>query len=118
MRIIEITALSNVAHRNQTGTFSAIPSGWAVIPDVMETPNFPFGEVEVAEINGVMTVTKWTAGTVPEPEPEPEPEPTTEERVAALDAENKLLKKQVSAQIDQMDFYEDCIAEMAAVVYA
>ena len=44
MRIIEIAALDNGAHRNQTGTFSTIPSGWAVIPDSMETPNFPFGE--------------------------------------------------------------------------
>ena len=32
--------------------------------------------------------------------------------------ENAMLKAQVSAQSDQMDFYEDCIAEMAAVVYA
>ena len=83
MRIIEIAALSNGAHRNQTVNFSTIPSGWAVIPDGMETPNFPFGEVEVAEINGVMTVTKWTAGTVPEPEPEQEPEPTQLDRVEA-----------------------------------
>ena len=84
MRIIEIAPFDNGAHRNQTGTFSTIPSGWAVIPDGMETPNFPFGEVDVAEINGVMTVTKWTAGTVPEPEPEPEPEPTTEEILNAM----------------------------------
>ena len=46
------------------------------------------------------------------------PPPTTEERVAALEAENKLLKEQVSAQADQAEFYEDCIAEMATVVYA
>ena len=53
------------------------------------------------------------------PLPEPvEPEPTTEERVTALESENAMLKAQVSAQSDQMDFYEDCIAEMAAVVYA
>lgn len=48
----------------------------------------------------------------------PPPPPTTEERVAALEAENKLLREQVSAQADQAEFYEDCIAEMAAVVYA
>lgn len=83
MLIIEITALDNGAHRNQTGTFSAIPDGWAIIPDGMETPNFPFGEVEVVEINGVMTVTKWTAGTIPEPEPEPEQEPTELEQMRA-----------------------------------
>lgn len=83
MTMIEIASLSNGAHRNQTGTFSAIPGGWAIIHDGMETPNFPFGEVEVAEINGVMTVTKWTAGTIPEPEPEPEPEPTELEQLRA-----------------------------------
>ena len=57
---------------------------------------------------------------IPEPEPAPEPEPshTTEERVAALESENKTLKAQVSAQSEQMDFYEECIAEMASVVYA
>lgn len=38
--------------------------------------------------------------------------------MAALENENAMLKAQVSAQSDQMDFYEDCIAEMAAVVYA
>ncbi len=48
----------------------------------------------------------------------PPPPPTTDERVAALESENAMLKAQVSAQSDQMDFYEDCIAEMAAVVYA
>lgn len=40
--------------------------------------------------------------------------PTNDE----LAAENKLLKQQVSALTEQQSFYEDCIAEMAAVVYA
>lgn len=39
-------------------------------------------------------------------------------RIAALESENKTLKAQVSAQSEQMDFYEECIAEMASVVYA
>ena len=38
--------------------------------------------------------------------------------VEALSEENKLLKSQVSALTEQQSFYEDCIAEMAAVVYA
>lgn len=73
MRIIEIKALSNGAHRNQGErhyecpiTYGILPEGWAVVPDDMETPNYPFGNVEVEEIDGVMTVTKWIAGTVPE----------------------------------------------------
>lgn len=68
MRIIEITALSNGAHRNQTGAFSTIPYGWAVIQDDMETPNFPFGEVTVDETQTPPVVTDWTAGIVPNPE--------------------------------------------------
>lgn len=90
MRIIEIIALDNGAHRNQNGGLSSVPEGWAVIPADMECENFPFGEVEVAEINGVMTVTKWTPGTMPEPAPEPEPvpepevEPTTAELLNAI----------------------------------
>lgn len=56
-------------------------------------------------------------GTYTPPPPESEP-PTTDERVAKLEAENKLLREQVSAQADQAEFYEECIAEMAAIVYA
>ena len=89
MRIIEIAALDNGAHRNQTGNFSAIPDGWAVIPDSMTTENFPFGEAEVAEINGIMTVTKWTPVEIPEPEPEPEPEPTTDEILLEVAADHE-----------------------------
>lgn len=83
MKIIEIKALDNGAHRNQNGRLSYIPDGWAVVPENLPTENFPFGEVEAEEVNGVMTVTKWTAGTIPEPEPEPEPEPTQLDRVEA-----------------------------------
>lgn len=35
-----------------------------------------------------------------------------------LAEENKLLKQQISALTEQQSFYEDCIAEMASVVYA
>jgi hypothetical protein len=81
MRIIKIEPLSNGAFLNQSGNIKNIPEGWAMIPDDMETPNFPFGAVEVEEIDGVMTVTKWEAGEIPEPEPMPEPEPTAEELI-------------------------------------
>lgn len=48
----------------------------------------------------------------------PSSPPTTDERLAKLETENKLLREQVSAQADQAEFYEECIAEMAAIVYA
>lgn len=84
-RIIEIKALENGGHRNQTGNFTIIPEGYAVIPDDMETPKFPFGEVTVEEINGVMTVTSWTPGVIPEPEPIPEPINEVEQLRADVD---------------------------------
>lgn len=84
MWIVEINALDNGAHRNQSGTFSRIPDGWAVVPDGMETENFPFGEVEVERVAGVMTVTKWTPGTMPEVKNEKPIK--TAERLAALEA--------------------------------
>ena len=37
--------------------------------------------------------------------------------VETLQAENKLLKAQLQAQTERSDFLEDCIAEMATVVY-
>ena len=85
MKLIEIVPLDNGAHRNQTPSVAIpVPSGWAVIPDDMETENFPFGDIEVAEIGGVMTVTSWMPGEIPEPEPEPEPEATDTEVLNAL----------------------------------
>lgn len=89
MRIIEIKALENGAHINACGEFGEVPEGCAVIPDDMETPNFPFGEVEVEEKDGVMTVTRWTAGEMPEPEPIPEAV-TTEDILNALTGGNNL----------------------------
>jgi hypothetical protein len=70
MVIIEISTLPNGSHRNQIGNFETIPNGYAMIPDSMETPNFPFGEVEVNKIDGVVTVTKWTPGKEPAPFPD------------------------------------------------
>lgn len=43
--------------------------------------------------------------------------PSTEARVAALEAENHLLKEQVGALTERNGFHEDLIAEMASVVY-
>ncbi len=60
MKLVEIKAFSNGMHRSTITKTEIIPEGCAVIPDDMETPNFPFGELEVEEIDGVMTVTKWT----------------------------------------------------------
>lgn len=114
MTIIELAPLKNGAHRNQTTSrLLPVPNGWAVIPEEMALPEtFPFVEVEAQA--GI--VTALTPGTMPKPEPEPVP--TVDARVAKLENENKLLKEQISAQANQAEFYEDCIAEMAEIVYA
>ena len=90
MKIIEIAALPNGAHRNQTGDFSTPPRGWAVIPDEMELPvSFPFVGLEVeADESGLPTVVNMTEGVLPELPAEPEPGPTIEERVTTLEISN------------------------------
>lgn len=80
MRIIKIESLDNGGHQNRMGDIKHIPEGWAVIPENMETPNYPFGKIEVEEIEGVMTVTKWEAGVLPTPTPTKR-EPTAEELI-------------------------------------
>ena len=82
MIMLEITALDNNAHRNQT-YHGNLPDGWAVDRNNLCVENFPFGEVVAEEIDGLMTVTKWVAGEIPEPEPEAEPEPTELEQLRA-----------------------------------
>lgn len=49
------------------------------------------------------------------PAPEVVPSPMSN---AELEAENATLRQQVSALADQQSFYEDCITEMAEIVYA
>lgn len=83
MKIIEIAILPNGGHRNQICELDIIPKGWAKIPDDMETPNFPFGEITTGEIDGVMTVTSWTPGVIPEVE-EPTAKPTAEDDINAM----------------------------------
>lgn len=82
MRIIEIEAQENGAHRNQEvpeGT--PVQAGWAFIPDDMEIPEtFPFVNVYVSGDE----VTRLSPAPVPPPEPEPEPEPSAEDILNAL----------------------------------
>lgn len=78
-RYIDPNTLPNGAHKNQSG--GACPPGWAVIPAEMALPNFPFGDVTAEEIDGVLTVTGWTAGELP---PEPQPEPSAEDDIEML----------------------------------
>ena len=73
MKIIEIVSLQNGAHSNQEicnvdSSAFPVPSGWAILPDDMETPNFPFGNITVDETQTPPVVTSWTPLPIPEPE--------------------------------------------------
>lgn len=61
----------------------------------------------------------WTKAPSERPEPvEPvEPTPTLSERLTAAEKQNKLLSAQIKAQSERTEFLEDCIAEMATLVY-
>ena len=73
MKIIEVSALPNGAHRNMASSgISKAPDGWAVIPEELDIPDtFPFVGIEEEEIEGVMTVTALTPGAPPEPDLDP-----------------------------------------------
>lgn len=81
MKLIEIRAQPNGAHRNQTVSGAiAVPTGWAEIPaDVAIPETFPFVDLVVEG----QRVVSMTAGVVPDPEPQPEPEPTETEQLRA-----------------------------------
>lgn len=70
MRIIELQALSNGAHRNQrSSTPLPIPDGWAIIPEDMVLPeSFPFVDIEeeLDEEKRTHMVTKLTGREVPQ----------------------------------------------------
>ena len=83
MKLVEIKKNENGGHDNVTSDYiTEIPEGWALIPEDVETPNFPFGEVVAREVDGVMTVVKWTPGVIPEVE-DPEETITEVERLRA-----------------------------------
>lgn len=125
MQILQKAPLENGGYSViQTWPGEVPPEGYVIVPDTLDTSVFyDFMGFVTLELDG-NTVTAMIGNqealdaykaSLPEPV---DPPPTTEERIAALEAENKLLKEQVSAQADQAEFYEDCIAEMATVVYA
>ena len=100
-------------------TFAVIPDN--LLDGILETRGWC--ELELSDDG--KTVVNFIATEIPEYIRKRKEEPTLEERIAALAEENATLKEekamqeaQISALCDQMDFYEDCIVEMAEVIYA
>lgn len=99
------------------------PDAYVLLDDEREITEEQFNTIELpatfdSDGNLVHSDTWVETPSVVTTGPAVEPKPTTQERVTALEEENALLKAQVAAQSDQMDFYEECIVEMAAVIYA
>ena len=69
MRIIELQALPNGAHRNQNSSSGLpIPEGWAVVPEDVALPkSFPFVDIEeeLDEGENIHMVTKLKEREVP-----------------------------------------------------
>ena len=100
-----------------------IVTGLYLFDSAVEVPPFDYyAEAdETVVIGDTYTSDGWqyTGDRTPSaPEPTPEPGPTTEERLAALERENKTLQSQLEASIQSNQMLEDCLVEMAGIVYA
>lgn len=103
MKVIKYQLCTEVNHGTEDDpnieqVFSAVTLGWSEANETI---------AKAEAYNGEYTI-----------EDDGEPEPVIPPTNGELAAENKLLKQQVSALTEQQSFYEDCIAEMASVVYA
>lgn len=103
MKVIKYQLCTEVNHGTEDEpdieqVFSAVTLGWSSANETIAKAEAYNGEYTIED----------------DGEPELVIPPTNDE----LAAENKLLKQQVSALTEQQSFYEDCIAEMASVVYA
>ena len=86
--------------------------GWSIVPEKFQSvirENYPYIDVTCEEIEGVSTVTHVENLPVPPPPPPAPVIPTVDDIT--------LLKAQVSALTEQNDFLEDCLVEMAGIVY-
>lgn len=88
------------------GKYSTIPEGVVAI----EESQLPDGNiVDYKFINNEF---------IYDPLPELEIEPSTDEKVTTLENQNVLLMAQIQALSSRNDFLEDCLAEMACIIYA
>lgn len=118
MYMLEIITLENGAHNNQT-YHDFLPEGWAIIPDELgELENFPFGEVEIEEIDGVPTVKTWIPGVMPKVtlvELGPPP-PTYDERLTVLEETSAAIEDALceidTANEERFASIEDALCEL------
>lgn len=117
MYYIQKEPTANGNHGNPTSAPfpNSIPLPDTLLMDYINTKGFCTLTVQDGAVTAVAVDQEaLDAYNAEHPEVEPEKPVTVED----LQAENKLLRAQVQAQTERSDFIEDCIAEMAGVVYA
>lgn len=103
-------------HGNPTSTSfpNSVTLPDTLLMDYINTKGFCTLTVQDGVVTA-LTVDKEALDAYNKDHPDVTPEkPTT---IEDLEQENKLLKAQLKAQTERSDFIEDCIAEMAGVVY-
>ena len=95
------------------------------LPEFYKEGKLVHGFVDLSIENGYVTGCTWNEEAYqaylkahPEVENPPKPEPTPEEWLAALERENKTLQSQLEASIQSNQMLENCLVEMAGIVYA
>lgn len=104
-------------HGNPTSTPfpNSVPLPDTLLMDYINTKGFCTLTIEGGAVTALAVDQEaLDAYNAEHPDVEPEKPVTIED----LQAENKLLKEQVSALSTQADFHEECIVEMANIVYA
>lgn len=89
---------------------------YCIVNDENIIENIIVADEEFAESIGAKP--SYDGASIGAPYSPPAPPPTIDERVTTLESDNNLLKQQLKAASDQNEFLEDCIAEMAEIVYA
>ena len=111
-RVIHTDAVEAIAEQWHYETVREYPeTGGRDVERVIDTAGVPGREAEDV-VEDYYLFVPYTAE-----EREEQREPMLRERAAALEKENVRLKAQVQALTDRGEFVEDCLAEMAAVVY-
>ena len=105
IRIIKPEELWTGAHCNlEVNTLEECPPDWAVVPDTLNTPNYPYGKVTVADRgDGILEVTSWEANPIPPEEviTQAEKRETTYNTDEIIEWDNKMITVTAASQLWQ-----------------
>lgn len=123
MNIIQITANENGSRPPiQKWSRDVPPEGYAAVECDITAFYDASGFVTLTIENGVVTGMKANVvardaylATLPQ---DTDPQPTADEKIEALESENNLMSAKISTLVEQNDFQENLIVELANIVYA